>query len=288
MVKQKDEILKYTICNGEALVTMAKTTNLVKKAIKIHSLSPTTSAVLGRTLTMVAMMSTKLSHKQANITAIIDGDGPAGKITCVGKTGALVKGYMQNPSCDLFPNAQGKLDVSGAVGKNGHLRVVMDLGFGSPYTGEIALTSGEIAEDFTTYYATSLQQPCAIALGVLISPKKECLSSAGMLIELFPNASEETISTIEKQVQTIKDFSKQLSEQSIDDFIKSLFSDAVKEEYSIEPKYSCKCSKTKLVGVLKRMAQNSSIDDLYNKDGKIEAHCDFCNKYMYITKEDLK
>lgn len=285
---QKDEILKYTICDGEALVTIAKTTNLVKKAIKIHNLTPTTSAVLGRCLTMVSLMGTKLSHKDANITAIVDGNGPAGKITCVAKTGCLVKGYMQNPSCDLFPNDKGKLDVSGAVGKIGKLRVVMDLGFGNPYTGEVDLTSGEIAEDFTTYYAISLQQPSAIALGVLISPKKECLSSAGMLIELFPDASEQTISTIEQKVQTITDFSKQMKDLTIDEFVKGLFNDAEKQEYKIEPKYSCKCSKAKLVNVLKRMALNSSIDDLFDEKGQIEAHCDFCNKYMYITKEDLK
>lgn len=288
MQKQKDEIQKWEICGGEALVTIARTTNLVKKAMKIHSLSATTSAVLGRCLTMSALMGTKLSHKDANITSIIDGDGPAGKITCVAKTGCLVKGYMQNPEIDLYPNAQGKLDVSGAVGKTGKLRVVMDLGFGSPYTGEVNLVSGEIAEDFTAYYATSLQQPCAIALGVLVSPKKECLCSAGMLIELFPDASEETISTIEKQVQTIKDFSKQIYDKTLDEFVLGLFSDAIKAEYSVEPKYSCKCSKNKLIKVLKGMAKNSSIDDLFNQDGKIEAHCDFCNKYMYITKEDLQ
>lgn len=288
MQKEKDEIQKWEICNGEALITIAKTTNLVKKAMKIHSLSATTTAVLGRSLTMSALMGTKLSHKDANITSIIEGDGPAGKITCVAKTGCIVKGYMQHPEVDLFPNSQGKLDVSGAVGKTGKLRVVMDLGFGSPYTGEVNLVSGEIAEDFTSYYATSLQQPCAIALGVLVSNKKECICASGMLIELFPDASENTINVIEEKIKSINDFSKQLSTQTLDDFVTKLFEDAVKQEYSVEPKYSCKCSKQKLIRVLKRMAQNSSIDDLYNEDGKIEAHCDFCNKYMYITKEDLK
>lgn len=286
MIKEKDVVKKWFVCNQKAIITITKTTNLVNKAIKIHNLTPTTTAVLGRSLTMSVLMGTKLSTKKANITSIIAGNGPVGKVVCVAKENCEVKGYVENPNVDLYLNSQGKLDVSGAVGNNGKLRVIMDLGFGQPYSGEVDLVSGEIAEDFTEYYFTSLQQPSAIALGVLVSPKGKCESSAGFLIEVLPDADDETISTLESMIANVKDFSRLMKESTVDEFISEYFDNAEKMEYEIEPKYVCKCSKSRLRKILKGM-NRSDVEELFDEDGKIESKCDFCNKKHIITRDDF-
>lgn len=287
MTKEKDIVKKWFVCNDQAIITLAKTTNLVNKAIRLHSLTPTTTAVLGRSLTMSVLMSTRLSGKKDNITSIIEGDGPVGKIVCVAKAGCEVKGYVEHPEIDLYPNKNGKLDVSGAVGKNGKLKVVMDYGFGKPYAGEVDLETGEIAEDFVKYYASSLQQPCAIALGVLVAKNNKCESSAGMLIELLPDAEESVIENIEKVVGKIENFSMMMKEKSLDDFINENFSDANFLNFEIEPKFNCKCSKSKLLKILKGMDEKV-VSDLFDEKGEILGHCDFCNKTHIITKDDLK
>lgn len=286
MTKIKDKVEKWFVRDEKVLITTASTTELVNKAIKIHKLTPTTTAVLGRCLTMSVLMSAKLSHDNANITSIIDGGGPVGKIICVAKKGANVKGYIQNPLVNLELKQDGKLNVSGAVGTKGKLKVVMDLGFGYPYSGEVDLVSGEIAEDFVQYYYTSLQQPCAIALGVLVGPNNKCIVARGILIEIMPNAEEEDIAYVEKVIESIKDFTKEMKEETIEDFIHKNFPDAISLQCDLEPKFKCSCSKYKVKTILRSM-KKEELETLYDENDEIKAHCDFCNKDIILNREDL-
>lgn len=283
---EKDVLKKWFLCDSRVLLTVAKTTNMVNKANKLHSLTPTTSAVLGRMLTMGALMGAKLKNKDDNITSTIVGDGPVGRVVCVAKYNGIVKGYLDNPSVDLMPNVKGKLDVAGAVGK-GKLRVISDVGFGTPYLGEINLVSGEIAEDFANYYATSLQQPCAIALGVLVDKNCHTESAGGFLIEVMPDATEEDINILEEKTKTLSDLSKILKDITLDEFVDKYFGNLSPKCYDeIEPFFKCDCSKARVVKAIKLMKQ-SETEDLF-KDGEIEVVCDFCNKKRKIVKEDIE
>lgn len=287
MEKEKDVVKKWFVRNDKVVITIANTTDLVNCAIKLHDLTPTTSAVLGRCLTMSALLSAKITNDISNITSVIDGGGPVGKIICIAKNNACVKGYLQNPNVDLDLNEKGKLDVGGAVGKQGKIKMIMDMGFGVPYAGETDLVSGEIAEDFAKYFVMSLQQPCAIALGVLMSPENKCLQASGLLIEMMPDADEEDIAYMENIVSNIKDFSKEMNDTTIDAFIKNNFSDAKFLNYEKEPKFSCECSRQRVINILKSM-QDDELESLFDDKGEVVAHCDFCNKNIIICKEDIK
>jgi len=282
----KDEVKKYFLCDSRIMLTIAKTTTLVNKANKIHSLTPTTCAVLGRMLTMSVLMGAKLKSPKDNITATITSQGPVSKLITVSKFGCKVKGYINNPLFDCMPKENGKLDVGGAVG-TGKLKVITDIGIGNPYCGEIDLVSGEIAEDFAKYYFVSLQQPCAIALGVLVDKNTKCLSSGGFLMEVMPDVTEEDITLMEDIISQLGDISKILKDLSIDEFVEKYFKICGPDCYaSIEPKYNCECSKNKIIKVLKNLREQDK-KDLFQDDEQVEVLCDFCQKKQVIKKSDL-
>ena len=144
-MKENDKIIKVLAYDGKVSIICAKTTNLVEEARKIHDLTPTTTAVLGRVLTMASIMGSELKNKEDNITIQIDGKGPVGKIVVVSNNNAKVKGYMQNPLVELPLNNLGKIDVGGAVGRNGYINIIKDIGLKDPYIGITPIVSGEIA-----------------------------------------------------------------------------------------------------------------------------------------------
>jgi molecular chaperone Hsp33 len=283
----KDEVGRWFICDGRVLISVAKTTNLVNSVSKLHGLTPTTSATLGRALTMSAIMGSKLKNKTDNITSIFDGGGGAGKVVTVAKFGGSVKGFVDYPKFDCMPNEKGKIDVAKAVGKNGKLKVISDLGFGKPYEGEVNLVSGEIAEDYARYYAFSLQQPCAVGLGVLVSPKNIVLSAGGFLIEVMPNANEDDLKICENISSKLTDISRVLQTLSIREFIDKYCGELKPELIEIiEPKLKCDCSIIKVKKTLKAMGEKE-LYDILNKQGKIEVTCGFCGKVRTFNKCDI-
>ena len=282
----KDELTKWFLCNDRVVLTVAKTTNLVSKAIKVHGLTCTTGAVMGRALSMSAIMGAKLKNATDNVTAVISGDGPIGRVLTVARYGGLVKGYIDVPEVDLMPNEKGKIDVGGAVGK-GRLRVISDYGFAQPYIGEIELVSGEIAEDFAMYYAKSLQQPCVIGLGVLMKDTK-CISSAGFLVEVMPDATEADIQEVEDITNKLSDISNIMKDITTIDFVNNYFGRLMPKLYeNIEPKFKCDCSKTRVKNVIKSLTSQDK-ESLFDENGEIEVKCDFCNKIRIIKKEEIK
>ncbi|MGN1227720.1 MAG: Hsp33 family molecular chaperone HslO [Christensenellales bacterium] len=283
---QKDYLKKYYLCDNRVLLTVVKSTDIVNKAYKLHNLTPTTMAVLGRVLTMSAISSSKLKNEKSSVTAVIMGDGPVGRVVSVARYGAFVKGYLDNPSVDLMPNSKNKLDVAGAVGK-GKLRVIADYGFGNPYVGEVDLVTGEIAEDFTNYYAISLQQPCAIALGVLVGTNGKCESAGGFLVEVLPDATTDDIDKLEQKVSILGDISKILKELTIEEFVEKYFGDLNPIEYEqMEPKFKCDCSKTRMKKVISNLGEKE-VDAIISEVGKLEVCCDFCGTKREFLKSEL-
>ena len=164
----EDKITSFLAYEGRIGITCIKTTNMVEKARKIHDLSPLSSAAFGRLLTMTSLMAIEMKNKQDKITIEIKGNGPIGGMLTTANNVPEVKGYVINPYVDLPLNEFGKLDVGGAVGQDGYIHVIKDIGLKEPYIGVSNLTSGEIADDFTNYFVSSEQRQAAVSLGVLV------------------------------------------------------------------------------------------------------------------------
>lgn len=282
------EIKKYLACEGRVNIICAETTDLVEEARKIHDLSPVATAALGRVLTMGAIMSTRIKGEDS-ITLQIKGNGPIGNVTCVLDGKQNVKGYVGDPLVDLPIREDGKLDVGGAVGKEGFLYVIRDMGLKEPYIGVTPLVSGEIAEDFTKYFAESEQTPSAIALGVLVD-KEGVKKAGGYLLTLMPDATEEDIKQIEEALKNAEPVTTMLDKNmSLQQIAETMTNDdnLMVMVGELIPKYSCNCSKEKFVNNLQKLGKKD-IDHLFEEQATIETVCQFCNKKYEFRREDIE
>lgn len=278
-----DRILKTMIFDNEVALTILDTTKMVNDAIKIHNLSPLTAAALGRTLTATAYMSSNLKSESDSLSVSIKGNGVGGTITASGNSKLQIRGAIDNPAVMLKPNAKGKLDVSGCVGK-GTLTIVKDLGLKMPYVGSIELVSGEIAEDFAEYFLKSEQTPSAIALGVKIGKELNCLGAGGIILVPMPNCSEENLQKTEEVVTKLSNISDLIYNNSLEEIIKQLFGDY--ETEVLFPKYECTCNRDYIDKVLLALGKNE-LDDIIKTEGKVNLHCHFCNKNYEYDKEQI-
>ncbi len=280
------EIFKGLVCNDEIALTVIKSTDIVNKAIGYFDLSPVAAAALGRTLSICSMMGYELKGEKDYLTAVINGGGDIGIITVTASSSGNVKGYVTNPHVESHINSFGKLDVAKAVGVDGKLTVIKNLGLKDPYVGTSDLVSGEIAEDFANYFATSEQTPCGVALGVKIGKDGDCLSAGGIFASVLPFASEESISAFEKVFSSLSNVSALMDGKSAEAFAQETFASlGLRKIDSASCGYVCDCSKDKIDKVLISLSKQD-VDELIAERGCVEVVCQFCNKkYVYDKQQ---
>lgn len=285
-----DKIIRCITSDGAVMASAIDASDIVFKAKKIHNLSRSATAALGRLLCATSMMGAMLKQKDATINLRVMGDGELGPVIAVGDSKGNVRGYVGNADCPTEYYNNGKINVSKAVGKNGVLNVMRDYGSGDPYIGQVELVSGEIAEDITSYYATSEQIPTVCALGVLIDKEDgEVMLAGGLLIQLLPGAFDDTIEQLEKNLATLEPVTTMLAKgMSILDICKKAlegFEVEVLDEYPVN--YVCSCSKEKIERLFCTMS-DEDIRSMADEKGMAVANCHFCNKKYVFTKSDLE
>ena len=284
-----DYIVNAITSNGAIRVVAADTTELCNRAQEIHKMSPTAAAALGRTLTAAAIMGSMLKSADDSLTIQLNGGGPIGKVVAVGDGNANVKGYVGNPLVDLPLNEKGKLDVGGAIGRDGMLGIIRDLGLKEPYVGQVPLVNGEVAEDLTQYYATSEQLPTAVALGVLVDVDYTIKAAGGFILQVLPGAYDEDIDNVERTIQSISSVTEMLSNgKKPEDIVEQLLSDYEIEYFDNVPtKYECDCSRDRTDRALISLGKDE-LTKIIEEDGKAEITCHFCDNVYKYSKAELE
>lgn len=284
-----DKLIKAMACDGHVRIIGATTTDLVNEAMNIHKASPTAAAALGRILTAGSLMGSMMKNTKDKITLRIDGNGPAGGVVVTGCSDASVKGYIGNPKVDLELNSKGKLDVGGAIGKNGDLIVIRDMGLKEPYVGRVPIYTGEIAEDIAYYYTVSEQTPSAVALGVLVDTDLTIKSSGGFIIQMMPDADELLADVITYRLEEIPSITTMISQgKSIKEIITYIFEGMdLKFLYETKPEYKCDCSREKVEKALISLGEKE-LDNIIKDNKTEEIKCEFCGKEYNFSPEDLK
>jgi molecular chaperone Hsp33 len=285
----KDYIIRATAADGQVRAFAATTTNLVAHAQRIHGLSPVAAAGLGRLMTAAAMMGIDMKGEGNSLSIILRGGGPLGSLVVVATSSGKIKGYVDNPNVYLPLNSYGKLDVSGAVGKEGKLTVIKDLGLKEPYVGQVDIVSGEIGDDIAFYMASSEQKPSAVGLGVLVDVDSTVSAAGGFMIQPLPGASEEIIEKIENRISNIPGVSTLISEgKTPEEILKTLLDDyELKVHDKIYPYFLCDCNRERLESVLITLGRDE-LEDILKKDGKAELVCHYCNKKYIFDYDDIQ
>ena len=282
------KLIRCITSNGQVMATAVDTTDIVNRAEQIHTTSAVVTAALGRLLTAASMMGNMLKGKDNSLTLRIQGGGPVGSLIAVSDFNGDVRGYVTNPVVELPLNDKGKLDVGTAVGKEGNLYVIKDLGLKDPYNGTVPLVSGEIAEDITAYYALSEQTPTVCALGVLVNPDLSVKCAGGYIIQLLPAAEEATIDKLEDGIKDIESVTKMLMDgMTPEDIIRrALKNFEVEVLYEQNIEYKCNCSKQRVEKALISMGKEELESMAAEMDGA-EINCHFCDKVYKFTRGEI-
>lgn len=276
--------------DGSAFAAVLDAKNIVSEIEKIHKSSAVITAALGRLSIAASLMGYMLKGENDSITLRIDADGPSGQLVAVADSRGNVKSCVANSVVEIPLNTNGKLDVAGAVGKNGTLSVIKDLGLKEPYVGVIPLVSGEIAEDIANYYATSEQIPTVCSLGVLIDTDLSVKSAGGFLIQLLPFADEKCIDIIEKNISVLPPVSQLFAEGKTPEEISGMLLEGLSPEPldSAEVSYKCDCSRERTEKILISLG-SKELTDIAAEGIDTSVKCHFCGKeYVFAPDEILK
>lgn len=282
----EDELIRATAIGGKVRAFAVRTTVLVEELRRRHNTMPTATAALGRTATAGAMMGMMLKGEE-RLTIQIKGDGPLGQIVVDSNAYGEVRGYADHPETDLPLNDIGKLDVAGAVGREGFVYVIKDLGLKEPYRGSIPIVSGELAEDFTYYFAKSEQTPSAVALGVLVDTDLSVKAAGGFIIQLLPGLSDDEIGHIEELISKMPPITTLLDSGEP---LERILSAAVGEIRLLETtaiQFKCKCSRDRVEQTLISLGV-SELEAILREDSQAEVVCHFCNEVYTFSEEELQ
>lgn len=284
----KDYLIKGLGYNSQVRAYVVTTTETVGEAQHKHQTWPTASAALGRTLTVALMLGAMLKGDE-KLTIKIEGGGPLGAILVDANAKGEVRGYVTNPQTHIDLNEQGKLDVSGVVGKEGMLTIAKDIGMKDYFTSQVPLVSGEIGEDFTYYLATSEQVPSSVGVGVLVNPDNSIQAAGGFIIQMLPGATEEVIIKIEERLKTITPISTMIQQGLTPEEIMEhiLGKDNVQILEKMTVRFRCQCSRERISDALISLGKDE-IKDIIETEGKAEAQCHFCNERYHFSQVELE
>ncbi len=287
-MEYKDYIVRGVAASGQIRCFAITSRNLAEEARERHQTSPVMTAALGRLLSGGAMMGAMMKEKSDLLTLQIQCDGPAGGLTVTADAFGHVKGYPANPVVSLPASPAGKLDVGRAVG-SGVLTVIRDIGMKEPYSGQVQLVSGEIAEDLTYYFAVSEQTPSSVALGVLMNKNNTVAQAGGYMIQLMPDTSEDVIAVLEERLSRMEPVTTMLQnghtpESMLEEILTGM--DVEFSEERILASFSCNCSKERMEKALVSLG-SAELDRIIADGESIEMNCHFCNSHYRFSLEEL-
>lgn len=283
-----DYIVRATAADSQIRAFAITSREMVEEARRDHATSPVITAALGRLLTGAAMMGTMMKGEKDLLTIQVQCSGPAQGLTVTADSSGHVKGFPIAANVDLPLNDKGKLDVGGALGL-GVMSVIKDLGMKEPYVGQIALQTGEIAEDLTYYFATSEQVPSAVGLGVLVDKDSTVKQAGGFIIQLMPFTQDEVIDKLEKKITEIASVTEMLEDgMTPEQILETILGDfGVEITDTIETGFRCDCSKERVSRAIATLSRKD-LDDIINDGEAIEVKCQFCNKAYHFDVDELK
>ena len=285
---ENDHILRVTALDGMIRAFFITDRDTVEYARKAHNTSPVVTAALGRLMTGALMMGADMKGEEDTVTLRVEGDGPIKGMTVVADSRGNVKGFPMEPLVIIPANDKGKLDVGGAVGK-GTLSVIKDIGMKEPYTGQVPLISGEIAEDLTYYFAASEQIPSSVALGVLMNKENTVRRAGGFMIQLMPGADEDVLSRLEERLASMKSVTACLDEgMGPEDIMRLLLSDMEPEINDRLPvRFKCSCSREKMENAIISIGRKD-LKSLIDEGEPVEAVCHFCGTRYRFDMPELR
>ncbi len=284
-----DKLVRAITKDGSVKAVAAVTKDLTEQVRNIHKTLPVATAALGRTLAAASMMGNALKEENASLTLQIKGGGPLGTVLAVSDHLGNVRGYVQNPQVNVPLREDGKLDVGRAVGADGTLTVIKDIGLKEPYIGSVGLLGGEIAEDLAAYFVESEQIPTACALGVLIDRGQSVKAAGGYIIQLLPGAGEDVIAKVEGGVMAAGAVTALLDrDPDPEALLRTVLSDFEVEILETAPiEYKCYCSRDRVERALISMGV-AELEDLLAEQGGCELGCQFCDKVYRFTDKELQ
>lgn len=288
-MQMKDQLIRMTAADNQIRGFFIQHTQTVEKAREIHQLSPVASAALGRSLGAAIMMAQTLKSDDQKVTLRINGGGPIGTILCVAQKNGTVKGLVDNPLVETVNKAPGKMDVGAAVGTDGEITLIKDLGMKQPYIGTYALTTGEIAEDLTAYLMHSEQQPSSVGLSVLVDVDYHIKEAGGFVIQVLPEITEEALRLLEARLLSLPPLSQILEEntdaRALMEVVMEGLDPVITEE--LEPMFLCDCSRNRMERALISLGEKE-IHDMIHEDGGAEITCHFCLSAYQFNREEME